>query len=157
MGGLKKEIRRRILESLTFERQMPDEELAELIDEEILNFSGGGLRLQERLLLQKELFDSFRRLDILQELLDDKSVTEIMINGAGKIFIEQDGSVRLWERRFEKPEQLEDIIYVNGLFYRKNLKCLKLKLLLFVAGCYFHVKKLLEKILCIWEMCYFMR
>ena len=54
MGGLKKEIRRRILESLTFERQMPDEELAELIDEEILNFSDCGLRLQERLLLQKE-------------------------------------------------------------------------------------------------------
>lgn len=52
----------------------------------------------------------FRRLDILQELLDDKEVTEIMINGAGKIFIEKKGKMLLWNRRFEKTEQLEDII-----------------------------------------------
>ena len=110
MGGLKKEIRRRILESLTFERQMPDEELAELIDEEILNFSGGGLRLQERLLLQKELFDSFRRLDILQELVDDPEITEIMVNGPEEIFVEFKGRIRRWEKRFESKEQLLDLI-----------------------------------------------
>lgn len=110
MGGLKKEIRRRILESLTFERQMPDEELAELIDEEILNFSGGGLRLQERLLLLKELFDSFRRLDILQELVDDPEITEIMVNGPEEIFVESKGRIRRWEKRFESKEQLLDLI-----------------------------------------------
>ena len=110
MGGLKKEIRRRILESLTFERQMPDEELAELIDEEILNFSGGGLRLQEQLLLQKELFDSFRRLDILQELVDDPEITEIMANGPEEIFVESKGRIRRWEKRFESKEQLLDLI-----------------------------------------------
>ena len=110
MGGLKKEIRRRILESLTFERQMPDEELAELIYEEILNFSGGGLRLQERLLLQKELFDSFRRLDILQELVDDPEITEIMVNGPEEIFVESKGRIRRWEKRFESKEQLLDLI-----------------------------------------------
>ena len=110
MGGLKKEIRRRILESLTFERQMPDEELAELIDEEILNFSGGGLRLQERLLLQKELFDSFRRLDILQELVDNPEITEIMVNGPEEIFVESKGRIRRWEKRFESKEQLLDLI-----------------------------------------------
>ena len=110
MGGLKKEIPRRILESLTFERQMPDEELAELIDEEILNFSGGGLRLQERLLLQKELFDSFRRLDILQELVDDPEITEIMVNGPEEIFVESKGRIRRWEKRFESKEQLLDLI-----------------------------------------------
>ena len=110
MGGLKKEIRRRILESLTFERQMPDEELAELIDEEILNFSDGGLRLQERLLLQKELFDSFRRLDILQELVDDPEITEIMVNGPEEIFVESKGRIRRWEKRFESKEQLLDLI-----------------------------------------------
>lgn len=110
MGGLKKEIRRRILESLTFERQMPDEELAELIDEEILNFSGGGLRLQERLLLQKELFDSFRRLDILQELVDDPEITEIMVNGPEEIFVESNGRIRRWEKCFESKEQLLDLI-----------------------------------------------
>ena len=67
------------------------------------------LPLKERLWLRNSLYDSFRRLDILQELLDDKDVTEIMINGAGKIFIEKKGNMVLWNRRFEKTEQLEDI------------------------------------------------
>ena len=81
-----------------------------MIDEEILNFSGGGLRLQERLLLQKELFDSFRRLDILQELVDDPEITEIMVNGPEEIFIESKGRIRRWEKRFESKEQLLDLI-----------------------------------------------
>lgn len=37
-------------------------------------------------------------------------MSEIMVNGAGKIFIERNGKTEVWERRFEKPEQLEDII-----------------------------------------------
>ena len=72
-----------------------------MIDEELLNFSDGGLRLQERLLLQKELFDSFRRLDILQELVDDPEITEIMVNGPEEIFVESKGRIRRWEKRFE--------------------------------------------------------
>ena len=67
-------------------------------------------RSRERLWLRTSLFDSFRRLDILQELIDDKDVSEVMVNGAGRVFVERKGRVELWNRRFEGEEQLEDII-----------------------------------------------
>ena len=90
---------------------MDDEQLLERIDTAIRDMGQGiYLPLKERIWLRGSLFDSFRRLDILQELVDDKTVSEIMVNGAGKIFIERNGKTEVWERRFEKPEQLEDII-----------------------------------------------
>ena len=90
---------------------MDDGELLERIDGAIRDMGQGMyLPLKERLWLRGSLYDSFRRLDILQELIDDKTVSEIMVNGAGRIFIERMGRVELWEGRFEKPEQLEDII-----------------------------------------------
>ena len=109
--GIRSRLRDSLMTVLQERGHTEDEELLELIDQAVSHMGEQlYLPLKERLWLRGSLYDSFRRLDILQELLDDKSVTEIMINGAGKIFIEQDGSVRLWERRFEKPEQLEDII-----------------------------------------------
>ncbi|EEQ59094.1 type II/IV secretion system protein [Clostridiales bacterium 1_7_47FAA] len=104
-------MRRRIMEELTESRNMDDEQLLERIDTAIRDMGQGiYLPLKERIWLRGSLFDSFRRLDILQELVDDKTVSEIMVNGAGKIFIERNGKTEVWERRFEKPEQLEDII-----------------------------------------------
>ncbi|MEQ2428811.1 CpaF family protein [Enterocloster hominis (ex Hitch et al. 2024)] len=99
------------MEELTESRNMDDEQLLERIDTAIRDMGQGiYLPLKERIWLRGSLFDSFRRLDILQELVDDKTVSEIMVNGAGKIFIERNGKTEVWERRFEKPEQLEDII-----------------------------------------------
>ncbi|MCB7318034.1 CpaF family protein [Lacrimispora sp. 210928-DFI.3.58] len=99
------------MEEIQDRRHMEDEELFAAIDRAI-GQKGQQiyLPLKERLWLRNSLYDSFRRLDILQELLDDEHVTEIMVNGAGKIFIERDGTAELWDRGFEKPEQLEDII-----------------------------------------------
>lgn len=111
MGQLKKELRERILGELTYERQMSDEEIAELIDREILSCQGeASMPLRERLKLQRELFDSFRRLDILQELVDDDRVTEIMVNGPGEVFVEMDGKIGRWDKCFESREQLLDLI-----------------------------------------------
>lgn len=109
--GIRAQLRDLIMGQLQERGHTEDTELLEYIDQAVFHMGQQVyLPLKERLWLRNSLYDSFRRLDILQELLDDKSVTEIMINGAGKIFIEQSGNVRLWERRFEKPEQLEDII-----------------------------------------------
>ncbi len=69
-----------------------------------------GLRLKDRLELRDRLFNSFRRLDVLQELLDDKTVTEIMINSPTEIFIEKNNRIKRWELSFENSERLEDII-----------------------------------------------
>ena len=60
--------------------------------------------------LRKELFDSLRRLDILQIFVEDSSVTEIMINGMDHIFVEQDGQLRELDRAFDSVEKLQDVI-----------------------------------------------
>ena len=109
--GIREELRQKIMEQLQECSRMEDDELYEKIDRAIREKGQElFLPLKERLWLRSSLYDSFRRLDILQELLDDRNVTEIMVNGAGKIFIERKDGTALWERRFERPEQLEDII-----------------------------------------------
>lgn len=91
--------------------ELEEEELCACIDDSIRGRAKEiYLPLKERLWLRDRLYNSFRRLDILQELLDDPHITEIMINGAGRIFIEKDGEIQLWEHRFERTEQLEDLI-----------------------------------------------
>lgn len=66
--------------------------------------------MQRRLELKTRLYDSFRRLDILQELVDDPEVTEIMVNGKDRIFVEKKGRISQWERTFDQVEELEDLI-----------------------------------------------
>ena len=58
------------------------------------------LSVAERLSLRSSLFNSFRRLDILQELLDRNDVTEIMVNGKDRIFIERRGKIERCDLRF---------------------------------------------------------
>ena len=71
---------------------------------------GAYLPLKERLCLRKELFDSFRRLDILQELVDDPTITEIMVKWHGAHFVERQGRVEELEKHFDSVGQLEDLI-----------------------------------------------
>lgn len=103
-------LRSRLMERLEEYREIQDEEIYRKIDELILE-SGFGfyIRLSERNAVRKELFNSVRRLDILQELVDDNSVTEIMINGTDGIFIERNGRLLEWEKRFTSVSKLEDI------------------------------------------------
>ena len=91
--------------------QVDDDRLTELIDEAILRESEENyLPLGQRIRLRRELYDSFRRLDILQELVDDPDVTEIMVNGTERIFVEKKGQIFQWDRTFSSTEQLEDLI-----------------------------------------------
>ena len=111
MDELKKELKEEILRGFSYQRQMSDEEISQIIDEKIAERAAkNGMSLRERLKLQKELFDSFRRLDILQELVDDPSITEIMVNGPGAVFVETGGKIGRWEKSFESREQLLDLI-----------------------------------------------
>lgn len=111
MGELKRELKEEILQGLSYERQLSDEEISERIDEKIRERSDRmPMPLKEKLALQKDLFDSLRRLDILQELVDDPKVTEIMVNGPREIFVETGGKIGRWDKSFESREQLEDLI-----------------------------------------------
>ncbi len=104
-------LRRRLLEELDMSRELEDGEILELIDRMILGEPGLQYSaLQEKISLRQELFYSIRRLDVLQELIEDNSVTEIMVNGPDHIFIERQGRIQQWDKRFTSQEKLEDVI-----------------------------------------------
>ena len=108
---LRARLRSRVHDRLDLSRELTDEEVQALIDEEIMACSRSSyLLLEEKLRMQKELFHAMRRLDILQELIEDPEVTEIMVNGPDHIFIEKKGRIFRWERRFSTRIQLEDVV-----------------------------------------------
>ena len=98
----------RILEELDLSREVEDEELQEII----LNIleEQEYIPLHEKALLGRELFNAFRKLNVLQELLEEDDITEIMINGTQNIFVEKGGRLSLSDRRFASREKLEDVI-----------------------------------------------
>lgn len=107
----KNRLRAKMMAELEGRMQVEDEELRDMIDGVVLKEAEETyLTLKARLRLKKELFDSFRRLDILQELVDDPEITEIMVNGADHVFVEKGGRVIRAERTFDSVEQLEDLI-----------------------------------------------
>lgn len=108
---IKKELQTKLIDSIDYSRETTDEELMDMIDELILTeVSTKNLNLGEREGLRRKLFSALRELDILQDLVDDKSVTEIMINGPDTIFVERAGSLFKYPLKFESKEKLEDVI-----------------------------------------------
>lgn len=110
-GELKKQLRIRVQERMDYFKDMTDEEVEDVIDEVILqqdNLSVCSVELRRR--LKRELFDSLRRLDILQIFVEDNSVTEIMINGTDHIFVERGGRLQELDVRFDSVEKLQDVI-----------------------------------------------
>jgi len=105
------ELQAKILEELDLSKEVGDEELMEVI-RRTLKEKGKEthIPLQEKAGLGKDLFNAFRKLDILQELLEDDEITEIMINGPDHIFIERDGALMQLTRHFADRSKLEDVI-----------------------------------------------
>ncbi len=104
-------LKERLLESIDYSKESSDEEIRELIDEMLVKEGQERpLYLSERNRLRKELFHAVRKLDILQELVDDPQVTEIMINGPDKIFIEKGGRLFESELHFDSEEKLQNVI-----------------------------------------------
>jgi len=105
------ELQKRVLERLDLSKEVEDEELMEII-REILEENGEKtyVSLKEKAGIGKELFNTLRKLDILQELLEDDDITEIMINGTEHIFIEKEGRLLQLEKRFMQRNRLEDVV-----------------------------------------------
>ena len=103
-------------------RELTDEEVEELIMQEILRFSSRKyLLLEEKLRIQKELFNGIRRLDLLQELIEVPLVTEIMVNGPRDIFVEKGGHLFRWDKQFASKEKLEDVVQQIVSFCNRNV------------------------------------
>ncbi len=110
-GSILEDLRIQLREQLQNCGQIGDEELFTYINEAIGEVASREfLPLKQRIEIRNRLFDGFRRLGILQELVDDPEVTEIMVNGREHIFIEKRGSITRWGHGFEEVEQLEDLI-----------------------------------------------
>lgn len=104
-------LRRQILEEVDLTRELEDDEIYLIVEEQTGRYTREKmLTLKEREELEQFLFNSLRKLDVLQELLEDDEITEIMVNGAGHIFYEKKGQLYESGKRFSSKEKLADVI-----------------------------------------------
>ena len=104
-------IRGKILETLEYEGEVSDERIEELVSKPIsAETKKDFLPYHRRILLGQEIFNSLRKLDILQNLIDNPAITEIMVNGPDSIFVEESGRVHKLNQKFESEEKLKNII-----------------------------------------------
>lgn len=105
------EVKKQIKDTIDLRKDFSDDEIKELITNIVFEKTGKlYLSISEKKEIIDDVFNSMRRLDILQPIIDDKSVTEIMINGPDTIFIEKNGKTYRLDVRFENRRKLEDVI-----------------------------------------------
>lgn len=108
---IQEEIQKQLLMELELGTSFSDEELRDEIDLRVLKYGQKDyLTIEEKMELVKKIFNSIRRLDVLQELLEDSGITEIMVNGPEHIFIEKDGRLMDSGKKFASQAKLEDVI-----------------------------------------------
>ena len=101
----------RILDELDLSKEVEDEELTRIIYRVLREAeSREYLPLNVKTALGRELFNAFRKLDLLEEFLEDDEITEVMINGTQNIFYEKKGRIFQSDKRFLSNEKLEDVI-----------------------------------------------
>ena len=88
-------IRADVLKKLDYTREVDDEEIRCIIGEETVNnLKGKIINIQERIELEKNIFNSLRKFDVIQDLIDNPKVSEIMINGPESVFYEESGIIK---------------------------------------------------------------
>ena len=111
-NGIRGRVRSSVLEQLDLAGEIRDEDVSSLIDKCILREAASEyLPLKEKMILKTEIFNSIRRMDVLSELLEDEEITEIMINGHDRIYIERNGRLERYNRTFENSERLLNVIH----------------------------------------------
>ena len=109
--AVKASLKRELLGKLDCGQDFSDRQVQQMIDALLCGAGlAGKLEVAARRTMSRELFSSIRGLDVLQELLADENVTEIMVNGPDRIFVEKDGRLMRWEGRFESMARLQDVI-----------------------------------------------
>ena len=109
--GVKERLKERVLADIDMSRTLEDDEIGRVIDKCILEESKNMyLPLKEKVQLRVELFNTFRRLDVLTEILEDECISEVMVNGFDSIFVEKKGKIMPSEKTFESEEKLKSVI-----------------------------------------------
>lgn len=109
--GVKEKLKKRIMSELDLSIEATDEVIGKIIDRCILEEDRSGyLPLKEKVKLRTELFNSFRRLDVLTEYIDDENITEIMVNGYKNIYVEKKGRIEAAPKCFESEEKLKSVV-----------------------------------------------
>ena len=108
---LVEELKEKLINSIDLSKDTDDEEIYGLITDMVLEqYCGGHINLKDKMKISKELFNAIRGLDILQDLLDDKDITEIMVNGYENIYIEKRGMLYKYQGKFSSGQKLMDVI-----------------------------------------------
>lgn len=109
--SLRERLRAKVSNTIDLAREVKDAEVEQIIDKCILEETRDVyVPLKEKVRIRTELFNSFRRYDVLTDLLSDNSTTEIMINGVEDIFLERDGKLIKSDRKFSSREKLWSVI-----------------------------------------------
>lgn len=104
-------LKEKVLQRMDFSKEATEEEVRSLIAEEISKcMIKEPLSIKQRVYLEKRVFHALRGLDILQELMEDDSVTEIMVNGPKEVFFEKNGKMEKYAYTFSSEERLQDVI-----------------------------------------------
>lgn len=110
MSDFENSIRRQIYNRVDALGGIDEEELCGLLDSVMLEDEYAVFPVKKKLELRRDIFNTVKRLDILQNLIDDDSVTEIMVNGYRDIFFERDGKIEKYDKEFESREMLLDVV-----------------------------------------------
>lgn len=104
------ELKEEIYSRLDIGTEISDEQLYAVVDECIFEKSRSRvIAISKREKLRVRLFNAIKKLDILQELLEDDDITEIMINGCNDIFVEKNGRITRCDIVFESRERLTEV------------------------------------------------
>lgn len=111
MANIEEQVRIEVMNEIDLSYDVTDEEILKLIKEKIMEKSKSfPISLSQRQTIENHVFNSLRKLDVLEDLLADEEITEIMINGPDNIFIEKNGQVVHSDEKFSSEEKLNDII-----------------------------------------------
>jgi len=104
-------LRERIRSRINMHEELSDDRLTNIIESVVFEWARDKpLTAADKHQAVRRLFHAFRGLDLLQPLMDDPTVTEIMINGHEHIFIERSGRIMRYPGAFESRERLEELI-----------------------------------------------
>ncbi len=109
------EARRKLLQSVTERmdrtRQWSEQQIRDLLDDLILKLCDSYyMTVSQKTSLKRDLYAELRGWGILQEFLEDDTVTEIMVNGPDQIFLERAGNLYPTSKKFASSQKLEELI-----------------------------------------------